>query len=36
MFLKDNEGVIHIISSLDENFKIEKGNVLIYVGKTII
>lgn len=36
MFLKDNKGVIHIISSLDENFKIEKGNVLIYVGKTII
>ena len=36
MFLKDNEGVIHIISSLDDNFKIEKGNVLIYVGKTII
>ncbi|SNR55953.1 sodium/proton antiporter, CPA1 family [Lutibacter agarilyticus] len=36
MFLKDNSGVIHIISSLKENFKIEKGNVLIYVGKTII
>lgn len=36
MFLKDNEGVIHIISSLNEDFKIEKGNILIYVGKTII
>jgi NhaP-type Na+/H+ or K+/H+ antiporter len=36
MFLKDNSGVIHIISSLKDDFKIEKGNVLIYVGKTII
>jgi len=36
MFLKDNEGVIHIISSLEDDFKIEQGNVLIYVGKTII
>lgn len=36
LFLKDNKGVIHIISSLQENFNIEKGNVLIYVGKTII
>lgn len=36
LFLKDYDGVIHIISSLDESFKIEKGNVLIYVGKTII
>lgn len=36
MFLKDNEGVIHIISSLDDSFIIEKGNILIYIGKTII
>ncbi|REE80885.1 NhaP-type Na+/H+ or K+/H+ antiporter [Lutibacter oceani] len=36
MFLKDNEGVIHIISSLDESMEIEKGNTLIYIGKTII
>ena len=36
MFLKDNDGVIHIISSLEEDFNIEKGNVLIYLGKTII
>lgn len=36
MFLKDNNGVIHIISSLEDDFKIEKGNLLIYVGKTII
>jgi len=36
MFLKDNDGVIHIIASLEDNFRIEKGYVLIYVGKTII
>ncbi|WP_111709017.1 cation:proton antiporter [Lutibacter citreus] len=36
VFLKDNEGVIHIISSLKESFKIEKGNILVYIGKTII
>tara|TARA_R110001583_G_scaffold25521_9_gene92237 strand:- start:2133 stop:3950 length:1818 start_codon:yes stop_codon:yes gene_type:complete len=36
MFLKDNDGVIHIISSLDDSIEIEKGNVLIYIGKTII
>jgi len=36
LFLKDYEGVIHIISSLDESFNIEKGNVLVYIGKTII
>jgi len=36
MFLKDNDGVIHIISSLEEDFNIEKGSVLIYLGKTII
>ena len=36
LFLKDNKGEIHIISSLIETFKIEKGNILIYVGKTYI
>ncbi len=36
MFLKDNQGIIHIISSLDDNFKIEKGNILIYIGKNFI
>ncbi|SNR72732.1 cation:proton antiporter [Lutibacter flavus] len=36
MFLKDNKGVIHIISSLDESIEIQKGNLLIYIGKTII
>jgi len=36
MFLKDNKGVIHIISSLDESIKVEKDNTLIYLGKTII
>ncbi|PCH50638.1 MAG: cell shape-determining protein [Flavobacteriaceae bacterium] len=36
MFIKDNEGVINIISSLDKSMKIEKGNTLVYIGKTII
>ena len=36
LFLKDNEGVIHIISSLKKPIDIENGNILIYVGKTII
>jgi len=36
MFLKDNNGIIQIISSLGNNLKIEKGNVLIYIGKTLI
>ena len=36
IFLKDNNGEIHIISSLDESFKIEKGNKIMYIGKTII
>lgn len=36
LFLKANNGVIQIIASLDEAYKIEKGNVLIYIGKTII
>jgi len=36
MFLKDNKGVIHIISSLNNALKIEKGNELIYIGKSIV
>ncbi len=36
LFLKDNTGFIHIISSLNNSFKIQKGNVLMYIGKTIV
>ncbi|WP_456422138.1 cation:proton antiporter [Lutibacter sp.] len=36
LFLKDNNEEIHIISSLKDSFKIEKGNTLIYLGKKII
>jgi NhaP-type Na+/H+ or K+/H+ antiporter len=36
LFLKDSKGFIHIISSLNKSFKIEKGNTLMYVGKTIV
>lgn len=36
MFLTDEEGVIHIISSLPKSFRAKKGNVLMYIGKTII
>lgn len=36
LFLKDNLGTIHIISSINKSLKIEKGNTLIYIGKTII
>lgn len=36
LFLKDNTGFIHIISSLTNSFKIEKGNILMYIGKTIV
>ena len=36
LFLKDNKGIIHIISSLKNTFKIEKGNILIYLGKSIV
>jgi len=35
VFLKDKSGVIHIISALTDAIKIEKGNTLMYVGKTI-
>ncbi|MBE0423628.1 MAG: cation:proton antiporter [Lutibacter sp.] len=36
LFLKDNTGFIHIISSLTDSFKIEKGNILMYIGKAIV
>jgi hypothetical protein len=36
LLLKDNQDVIHLISSLSNSFKIEKGNELVYLGKTII
>jgi NhaP-type Na+/H+ or K+/H+ antiporter len=36
LFLKDSKGFIHIISSLNKSFKIEKGNTLMYIGKTIV
>lgn len=36
VFLKDDTGFIHIISSIDESFKIEKGNTLVYIGKAIV
>ncbi len=36
LFLKDNTGFIHIISSLPKTFEIEKGNTLMYIGKTIV
>jgi NhaP-type Na+/H+ or K+/H+ antiporter len=36
IFLKDNLGEIHIISSINKSLIIEKGNTLIYVGKTFI
>ena len=36
VFLKDESGFIHIISSIDKSFKIEKGNTLVYIGKKIV
>ncbi len=36
LFLKDNNGFIHIISSLNKTFNIEKGNTLMYIGKVIV
>ncbi|AOW19611.1 cation:proton antiporter [Urechidicola croceus] len=35
IFLKSNDGVIHIIPSFSEKLNIEKGNVLVYLGKEI-
>ncbi len=36
LFLKDNKDVIHLIPSIMESYKIEKGNELVYLGKTIV
>ncbi|SFS47772.1 cation:proton antiporter [Lutibacter maritimus] len=36
VFIKDNKGVIHIISSLLNDDTIEKGNKLMYVGKKVV
>lgn len=36
VFLKDDTGFIHIISSLDKSFKIEKGYTLVYIGKPMV
>jgi NhaP-type Na+/H+ or K+/H+ antiporter len=36
LLLKDNQNIIHLIPSLTDSFKIEKGNELVYLGKTII
>ncbi|MBI9040021.1 sodium:proton antiporter [Lutibacter sp.] len=36
VFVKDNKGVIHIISSLLNDDTIEKGNKLMYVGKKLV
>ncbi|MFT4575107.1 MAG: NhaP-type Na+/H+ or K+/H+ antiporter [Polaribacter sp.] len=33
IFVKSNDGVIHVISSYSENMNIEEGNMLIYLGK---
>jgi NhaP-type Na+/H+ or K+/H+ antiporter len=35
VFVKSNDGVIHIISSYSEKMKVEEGNVLMYLGKKI-
>jgi NhaP-type Na+/H+ or K+/H+ antiporter len=35
MFLTDETGFIHVISSLHSTFKAEKGNSLMYLGKTL-
>ncbi|GLB48196.1 cation:proton antiporter [Neptunitalea lumnitzerae] len=33
LFIKDDEGTLHIIAALDANFKIEEGYQLVYLGK---
>lgn len=35
VFVKSNDGVIHIISSFSEKMNIEEGNMLIYLGKKL-
>ena len=36
LFLKDNNGEIHIISSYSDEMEVEIGNTLMYLGKKII
>jgi hypothetical protein len=36
IFIKDNEGRIHIIASFSKDAEIHEGNTLIYLGKKII
>lgn len=36
LFLKDNKGFIHIISSISDTLLVEKGNELVYLGKTVV
>ncbi len=36
LLLKDNQNGIHLIPSLTNSFKVEKGNELVYLGKKII
>jgi len=35
IFVKSNDGVIHIISSYSEKMNVEKGNMLVYLGKKL-
>ncbi|MFK5959507.1 MAG: sodium:proton antiporter [Lutibacter sp.] len=35
LFLKDNNGIIHLISSITEFYQIENGFTLVYLGKNI-
>ncbi|WP_347174413.1 cation:proton antiporter [Polaribacter uvawellassae] len=35
IFVKSNDGVIHIISSYSEEMNVEEGNTIIYLGKKI-
>ena len=35
IFVKSNDGVIHIISSYSERMNVEEGNMLMYLGKKI-
>lgn len=36
LFVKDNKGFIHIISSINQTLLVEKGNELVYLGKTVV
>ena len=35
IFVKSNDGVIHILSSYSEKMNVEEGNVMMYLGKKI-